>query len=83
MKEIKLTLNTTPKTLKQEMREALEKDMFYDFISRKGYLFSKDELIDIIKEYEYTRYRVEKHNVDFLDELMENLEENFFSYDEE
>lgn len=82
MKEIKLVLNTTSKTLKQEMREALENDMFYDFISRKGYLFTKDELIDIIKEYEYTRYRVGKHNMDFLDELMENLEENFFNEDE-
>ena len=85
MKEIKLNLNTTPRTttLKEEMKYALENNMFYDFISRNGYRFSKDELVDIIKEYEYTRYRVEKHNIDFLEELMVNLEENFFNEDEE
>lgn len=84
MKEIKLVLNTTPKTLKEEMREALENDTFYDFISNKGYLFSKDELIDIIKEYEYTRYKVEKYGcMGFLDELIENLEAYFFDEEEE
>ncbi len=83
MKEIKLTLNTTPKTLKEEMREALENDMFYDFISNNYHRFTKDELATIIKEYEFTRYRVEKSGMDFLDELWENLEENFFNEDEE
>lgn len=67
------------KTLKQEMIEAIKNDTFYHFIANDYYRFTKDELATIIKEFEYTRYRVEKYGVcvDFREDLIENLEENF------
>lgn len=72
-----------PKTLKEEMIESIENDTFYDFIANNYYRFTKDELATIIKEFEYTRYRVEKYYdcVNFRKDLIENLQEQF--YDEE
>lgn len=77
MKEIKMVEKC--KTLKEEMIESIENDTFYDFIANNYYRFTKDELATIIKEFEYTRYRTEKFSgcVDFREELIENLEENF------
>jgi hypothetical protein len=74
-----LYLKEHPKTLKQEMIESIENDTFYDFIANNYHRFTKDELATIIKEFEYTRYRVEKFGgcVDFREDLIENLEENF------
>jgi hypothetical protein len=61
------------------MIESIENDTFYDFIANNYHRFTKDELATIIKEFEYTRYRVEKFGgcIDFREELIENLEENF------
>ena len=80
MKEIKMV--EKPKTLKEEMIEAIENDTFYDFISNNYYRFTKDELATIIKEFEYTRYEVEKRGYEFVPRLIENLED-FFKDDED
>jgi hypothetical protein len=77
MKEIEIVQKQ--KTLKEEMIESIENDTFYDFIANNYHRFTKDELATIIKEFEYSRYRVEKFGgcIDFREELIENLEENF------
>ena len=74
MKEINVA---KPKSLKQEMIESIKNDLFYDFIANNYYRFSKIELATIIKEFEFTRYEVEKYGHDFRPRLIENLEENF------
>lgn len=81
MKEIELK----PKTLLQQLKESLLNDTFYDFITNKYTLFTKDQLCDIIKEYEYTRYELEKGYIlefEFIDRLIENLEEREFFEEE-
>ena len=75
MKEIELN---KPKTLKQEMIEAIENDMFYGFIFDNAHRFSRDQLVTIIQEYEYTRHMTENYGcMGFKDELIEYLEERF------
>lgn len=66
-----------PKTLKQEMIESIENDTFYDFIANNYHRFTKDELATIIKEFEYTRYEVEKRGYNFVPRLIENLKDFF------
>lgn len=80
MKEIKIA--DKPKTLKEEMIESIENDTFYDFIANNYHRFTKDELATIIKEFEYTRYEVEKRGYNFVPRLIENLED-FFEVDED
>ena len=74
-KEIKIV--EKPKTLKEEMIESIENDTFYDFIANNYHRFTKDELATIIKEFEFTRYEVEKYGHYFRPRLIENLEERF------
>ena len=74
-KEIKLI--EKPKTLKQEMIEAIEDDTFYGFIANNYHRFTKDELATIIKEFEFARYTTKYGYGDFREELIKNLEENF------
>lgn len=48
------------KDLRQELKQALQEGRAYDFIANEGYQFSKDELIEIIKNYDYTLYQLAK-----------------------
>lgn len=48
------------KDLRQELKQALQEGRAYDFIANEGYRFSKDELIEIIKNYDYTLYQLAK-----------------------
>lgn len=83
MKEIKL--NTTTKTLKEEMYDSLLNDSFYDFISNNYYKFDKEELVCIIKNYDYTRYQLENNTIEkwqFIDQLIENLNDYDFFEEE-
>lgn len=74
MKEIKIV----EKTLKEEMIEAIENDLFYGFIFENAHRFSRDQLVTIIQEYEYTRHMTENYGcMGFRDELVEYLEERF------
>lgn len=48
------------KEFKQEFKQALQEGRAYDFIANEGYRFSKEELIEIIKNYDYTLYNFAK-----------------------
>ncbi len=48
------------KDLRKELRQALQEGRAYDFIANEGYQFSKDELIEIIKNYDFTLYQFAK-----------------------
>ena len=44
-------------TKKQELKQALQEGNLYDFISNNGYNFSKSELIEIIKNLDFSIYQ--------------------------
>lgn len=46
------------KDLRQELKQALQEGRAYDFIANEGYRFTKEELIEIIKNYDYTLYNL-------------------------
>lgn len=78
-------LDTCPELLQevdrcQVLKTHLKNGNLYDFISQEGWRFSKDELIEIIKEYDYLLYSNFKHTnyVDFCEEIAEELEERGF-----
>lgn len=74
------------KTLKEELKEALINDTFYDFISNNFYKFTKEELCEIIKEYDFARYQLESNRfygiLDFINLVIGGLEENGFFEEE-
>jgi hypothetical protein len=81
MKEIELK----PKTLLQQLKESLLNDTFYDFIANNYYKFSKEQLCDIIKCYDDTRYQLENNVIwkwEFIDKLIENLNDYDFFIEE-
>lgn len=79
------------KDLRKELKQALQEGRAYDFIANEGYQFSKDELIEIIKNYDFTLYQLAKQT-DTIDEtlreygemVVDNLNDyDFFEEDEE
>lgn len=78
-------LDTCPELLQevdrcQALKTQLKQGNLYDFISQEGYRFSKDELIGIIKEYDYLLYSRYK-NTDYInhcEEIAEELEARGF-----
>lgn len=81
MKEISIKKEPT---LKEQLKEAIINDTFYDFIANNYYKLSKDELCDLLKNYDYTRYQIEKNKhlsiSDFSDLLLDNLNDyDFFN----
>lgn len=78
-------LDTCPELLQevdrcQALKIQLKKGNLYDFISKEGWRFSKDELIEIIKEFDYLLYTRYK-NTDYInhcEEIAEELEERGF-----
>ncbi len=79
------------KDLRKELKQALMEGRAYDFIANEGYQFSKDELIEIIKNYDFTLYQLAKQTYTTEETLKEygsmvvdNLNEyDFFEEDEE
>lgn len=79
------------KDLRQELKQALQEGRAYDFIANEGYQFSKDELIEIIKNYDFTLYQLAKqtHTIEetlkeYGSMVVENLDDvAFFGEDEE
>lgn len=67
------------------MVEALKEGRAYDHISNNGYAMSKDDLVRIIKEYDYAIHRLgDLKTIDsqeVYDEIAEELSE--FIYDDE
>lgn len=65
------------KDLRQELKQALQEGRAYDFIANEGYRFSKDELIEIIKNYDYTLYHLAQgfsvNNGKSIDRVMSEL----------
>lgn len=43
--------------MRNKIKEALKNGTMYDFIRTEGYKLSKDELIEIIANYDYTIYQ--------------------------
>lgn len=79
------------KDLRKELRQALQEGRAYDFIANEGYQFSKDELIEIIKNYDFTLYQLAKQT-DTIEEtlreygemVVDNLNDcDFFEENEE
>lgn len=62
----------------QELKQALREGTLYDFIANNGYLFSKDDLIEIIKELSYSAYEVfgEKAYIEVEHNMLNNMNEN-------
>lgn len=59
--------------------EALRNGKSYDFICQHGHEFTKDELIDIIKELDYTIYSEAKYAVkasDIYEAAATNMEDS-------
>lgn len=79
------------KDLRKELKQALQEGRAYDFIANEGYQFSKDELIEIIKNYDFTLYQLAKQTSTIEETLKEygsmvvdNLNDvDFFEEDEE
>lgn len=59
------------KEFKQEFKQALQEGRAYDFIANEGYRFSKEELIEIIKNYDYTLYQLAKQTYTLEETLKE------------
>ncbi len=51
----------------KQLKKAIEEDGFYGWICDNGYLLSKDELIDIIKELDFSSYELG------IDKKVENM----------
>ena len=75
-------LSTCPELLQEvdkckALKTQLKKGNLYDFISKEGWRFTKDELIEIIKEFDYLLYSNFKNTnyLDFCEEIAEELEE--------
>lgn len=43
--------------MKNKIKEALKNGAMYDFIKTEGHILTKDELIEIIANYDYTIYQ--------------------------
>lgn len=73
-------------TLKEELKEAIINDTFYDFIANNYYKLSKEDLCDLLKNYDYTRYQIEKNEYldisNFPDLLIDNLNDHDFFNEE-
>lgn len=74
------------KQLLNELKESILNDTFYDFISNNYYLLSKEQLANLLKNYDYTRYQLEKGNFDlwkFMNKFIDNLNDyDFFEKEE-
>ena len=51
----------------EQLKNAIKEDGFYGWICDNGYLLSKDELIDIIKELDFSSYELG------IDKKVENM----------
>lgn len=59
------------KDLRKELRQALQEGRAYDFIANEGYRFTKEELIEIIKNYDFTLYQLAKQTYTIEETLRE------------
>ena len=57
-----------------EFIEAIKEDRAYGWIANHGHELSKDDLCNIIKEYEYARTMTDVEDL-FKDHVVENLED--------
>lgn len=59
----------------KEFIEALKEERSYDWISRNGWGLTKDELIDIIKEYDFAIHSMKSYDSkeDVYDSIAEEL----------
>lgn len=69
----------------QEFIEALQEGKAYGWIANHGHELSKDELISIIKEYEYAIFTMGfcEGKEDLYDTIYEALVEQYEEYEEE
>lgn len=76
---------TTMRERDLELINACNNATLYDYIACNGYLYSKDELIEIIKQLEYSIYeRLSDQTVEVTRLLPDNLKEyGFFDESEE
>ena len=73
------------KTRNNEFKEALKNGRLFDYISNSCNQFSKSELADIIKEFDYLIYTKlgEEETLNIEKELINALEENTYVFAEE
>lgn len=58
----------------KEFIKAIQEDKAYGWIANHGHELSKDDLCNIIKEYEYARTMTDVEDL-FKDHIVENLED--------
>ena len=73
--------------MKKELKKAILEGTLYDFIANNGHQMSKSDLIDIIKNLNFTVYQLFEHSYiknaeDFNKQLIDNLNDYDFFEEE-
>ena len=71
--------------MREELKKAILNDKLYDFISNEGYKLSKDELIQLIKQLDFSAWALlgDNDKKSFNEELINNLNEYDFFEEED